>query len=492
MLEVKDISKSFEGVHALKNVSMTFYDGEIHGLLGSNGAGKSTLMKIVSGVYSPDSGSIEINGKQAEFGTPVDAYGAGIRIVHQELSLIRSLSIAENMFIHKFTNGSAFKYVNRKIHEEHAKSVLSKWDVDADPSIKVAEVSMGIRQQVEIARELSTGGNIIILDEPTSSLTDKEIKQLFAFIRILRDKGLIVIFISHRFNEVTELVDRMTVLRDGEVVGTKEVKSIDVSEFCNLVSGKNVDDLFPKVPAEIGSKALEITNFTGKGFRNINLEVKWGEIVGIAGLMGSGRSELLRAIFGIDKIIAGELILEGKKSNFKSPSAAIQAGLLLLSENRTEEGIFPHLCVSYNFVVMKLSDYVGKLFLEPRKIEQKVGHFIKKLNIVARSPLVQLISELSGGNQQKVVLGRLLGADPKILLLDEPTRGIDIANKIEIHKIMGDVVSHGGAIVIVSSELEELIGICDKILVLHEGAGNGMFQRTEFHKETILGCMMGT
>lgn len=492
MLEVKDISKSFEGVHALKSVSMTFHDGEIHGLLGSNGAGKSTLMKIVSGVYPPDSGSIEINGKQADFGTPVDAYGAGIRIVHQELSLIRSLSIAENMFIHKFTNGSAFKYVNRKVHEEHARLVLSEWDVDADPSIKVAEVSMGIRQQVEIARELSTGGNTIILDEPTSSLTNKEIKQLFAFVRILRDKGLIVIFISHRLNEVTELVDRMTVLRDGEVVGTKQVKNIDASEFCNLVSGKNVNDLFPKMQAKIGSKALELTNFTGEGFRNINLEVKWGEIVGIAGLMGSGRSELLRAIFGIDEIISGELILEGKKSDFKSPWAAIRAGLALLSENRTEEGIFPDLCVSYNFIIMKLREYVSKIFLDPRKIDQKVARFIQKLNIISRSPQMQLISELSGGNQQKVVLGRLLGADPKILLLDEPTRGIDIANKIEIHKIMGEVVSHGGAIVMVSSELEELIGICDKILVLHEGVVNGMFRRIEFHRETILGCMMGS
>jgi len=243
--------------------------------------------------------------------------------------------------------------------------------------------------------------------------------------------------------------------------------------------------------ATIGSKALELTKFTGERFRNIDLEVRWGEIVGIAGLMGSGRSELLRAIFGIDKTISGELILDGNKSDFKSPWAAIRAGLVLLSENRTEEGVFKDLSVSYNLVMMKLYEYVSNIFLDPRKMDQKVDHFIEKLNIISRSPQLQLISELSGGNQQKVIVGRLLAAGPKILLLDEPTRGIDIANKIEIHKIMGEVVSYGGAIVMVSSELEELMGICDKILVLHEGEVNGMFARLEFHRETILGCMMG-
>src|SRR4030042_6278182 len=256
MLKVNEISKNFNGVQALKSVSMTFYDGEIHGLLGGNGAGKSTLMKIVSGVYPPNSGSIELNGKRVVFHMPIDAYDAGIRIVHQELSLIRSLTIAENLLIHKFTNGGALRFVNRKVHETDARSILSEWNIDADPSAKASEVSMGTRQQVEIARELSTGGNIIILDEPTSSLTNKEIEQLFNFIRVLRDKGFIVIFISHRLNEVTDLVDRMTVLRDGEVIGTKEAKDIDVSEFCNLISGKNLNDLFPKMQTKIGSTAL--------------------------------------------------------------------------------------------------------------------------------------------------------------------------------------------------------------------------------------------
>jgi len=491
MLEVIDISKSFSGVHALKSVSMTFHDGEIHGLLGGNGAGKSTLMKVVSGVYPPDSGSIDLNGKRVAFNTPTDAYSAGIRIVHQELSLIRSLTIAENLFIHKFTGGAALKWVDRNTHERNARSILSEWKIDVAPSAKASEVSMGIRQQVEIARELSTGGNIIILDEPTSSLTNKEIKQLFTFIKSLRDQGFIVIFISHRLNEVTELVDRMTVLRDGEVIGSKETKNINVSEFCKLVSGKHLNDLFPKTQAKIGGTALEIANLSGEGFRNISFEVRWGEIVGVAGLMGSGRSELLRAIFGLDELTSGDIILEGIKCDFKTPDSAILAGLIMLSENRTEEGILPDLCVSNNIVIMKLHDYVHNMFLDGTKIDQKVQHFMTMLNIVSRKPQTQLVSELSGGNQQKVVLGRLLGASPKILLLDEPTRGIDIANKIEIHKIMGQMVSDGGAIIMVSSELEELVGICDKVIVLHEGDFNGMFEREEFDREAMLKCMMG-
>jgi ABC-type sugar transport system ATPase subunit len=490
MLEVKNIIKNFKGVQALKDVSIKFYDGEIHGLAGENGAGKSTLMKIISGVYPPDGGSLELEGTPVSFPTPIDAYDCGVRIVHQELSLIRSLTIGENMLIHQFRKGSWIKYVDRKKIDAEAKKRLGEWDIHIKPSTRVTETSMGVRQLVEIARELSTGGKIVILDEPTSSLTNKEIDHLFKFLKTLKDKGFIVIFISHRLSEVTALVDRITVLRDGVKVGTEETNNINAGQICNLIAGKDMCELFPKTEANISDIALEIKNFSGKGFRNINLKLHWGEILGIAGLMGAGRSELMRAIFGINKTDSGEVYLGREKVQIKSPEAAIQKGMVMLSESRSDEGTFPDLSVANNLVMIKLKTFVKFFFLDNKKINEKVDALVRSLHIVSYKPRSQTVSELSGGNQQKVVIGRLLGSNPKILLLDEPTRGVDVGNKTEIHKIMGQFIKNGGAVIMVSSELDELIGISDRILVLHEGNFAGIIERYAFEREAILRCMM--
>jgi len=490
MLEVKEISKHFGGVQALKNVSVAFRDGEIHGIVGENGAGKSTLMKIISGVYPPDHGTIELNGAKVSFHTPVEAYNAGIRIVHQELSLIRSLSVAKNMFIHKFRGASAFRFVDEKKYEDEARGMLKEWEIDIAPSTMVSELSMGARQLVEIARELSTGGKVIILDEPTSSLTYKEIDHLFNVLRLLRDKGYVVIFISHRLNEVSNLVDQVTVLRDGEKMATAETRSLDVDQICRLIACRDMSELFPKTEATIRDVALEVRNLSGEGFRGISFQVHWGEILGIAGLVGAGRSELVRAIYGVNEKFSGEIYLEGQNVDIDSPSEAIGRKIGLLTEDRGGEGTFPELSVAKNLIVLKMEEVVKGLFLNDHEIREKADSLVKKLGIVSYDPHVQVVSELSGGNQQKTVLGRLIGSRPRILLLDEPTRGVDVASKTEIHRFMGQFVREGGAIVMVSSELDELLGVCDRILVLHEGNFGGLFERNTFEKESILRCMM--
>jgi len=490
MLEVKNIAKHFGGVQALKGVSITFNDGEIHGVVGENGAGKSTLMKIISGVYPPDGGSILLDGQTVHFPTPIDSYNAGIRIVYQELSLIRSLSIAKNMFIHRFRGASAFKFVDEKSVNIDAERMLKDWGINIDPTTLVSQLSMGERQLVEIARELSTGGKVIILDEPTSSLTFKEIDHLFQVVRLLRDRGYIVIFISHRLNEVSELVGRITVLRDGEVMASTETKNLGAEQICRLIAGKDMSELFPKTEAKIGEAALEVNNLSGEGFRDISFKVHWGEILGVAGLVGAGRSELVRSLYGMNDIFHGEVHLDGEKVRLTRPEQAIDKKVGLLTEDRAGEGTFPELSVAKNLVVLKMKEVIQKVFLSEAKINQKAGDLVKKLSIVTYNPRVQLVSELSGGNQQKTVLGRLIGAKPKLLLLDEPTRGVDVNSKTEIHRIMGQFVKEGGAIVMVSSELDELVGVSDRILVLHEGSFMGVFERKDFDKEQILRRMM--
>jgi ribose transport system ATP-binding protein len=490
MLEVKNIAKSFVGVRALKGVSITFQDGEIHGVVGENGAGKSTLMKTISGVYPPDSGTILLDGQTTHFLTPIDSYNAGIRIVYQELSLIRSLTIAKNMFIHRFRGASSFRFVDEKGLIAEADNMLKEWGIHIDANTMVSELSMGERQLVEITRELSTGGKVIILDEPTSSLTFKEIDHLFKVVRLLRDRGYVVIFISHRLNEVSELVDRITVLRDGEVMASAETKSLNAEQICRLIAGKDMSELFPKTDATIGDVALEANNLSGEGFRNISFNVHWGEILGVAGLVGAGRSELVRALYGMNDIQGGEVQLAGEKIKVTRPEQAIGKRVGLLTEDRAGEGTFPELSVAQNLVVLKMKEVVQNMFLNKGKINQKANGIVKQLNIVTYNPHAQIVSELSGGNQQKTVLGRLIGAKPKILLLDEPTRGVDVNSKTEIHRIMGQFVKESGAIIMVSSELDELVGVCDRILVLHEGKGMGIFERKEFDKEQILRRMM--
>lgn len=491
MLEVVNVSKDFRGVKALKHANACFYEGEIHGLVGENGAGKSTMMKIICGLYPPTSGDIRLNGEVMAFHSPYAAYNAGIRIVHQELSLIRSLSIAENIFIHKYEQGSFFRNVDRKKLVKEAERMLLEWDIHINASEKVSHFSMGVRQLVEIARELSTGGKVIILDEPTSSLTVSEIQKLFHIVRRLRDQGLAIIFISHRLDEVTELVDRITVLRDGETIGTAVTKDMSPAQICKMIAGTDLANLYPKAEAQIKDIALEARHFSGAGFNDVSVNVKWGEIVGLVGLVGAGRSELCRAMFGLDSHTQGELFIDGQRVELKNAGMAIRHKMALLSENREEEGIFPDLSVGHNTVMLRIKNALQGILLRRPLIRRISLDMVSKLNIATYDPMKQSISELSGGNQQKVLFARLLSLDPRILILDEPTRGVDIGNKTEIHKIMGDFVREGGAVLMVSSELDEVLGICDRIYILHEGDMMEEVVRDNFEKESTLRSMMG-
>lgn len=447
-------------------------------------------MKIVAGVYSPDSGVVKLNGQEVRFNSPNDAYHSGIRIVHQELSLIPSLSVAENIFIHQFRNAGPTKAVRRQELEEKAQKMLHEWNIDLDASQLVSQLSMGVRQLVEIARELSSGGELIILDEPTSSLTFKEIDQLFATLRLLKSRDYAIIFISHRICEINELVDRVTVLRDGYMMATEEKKDICPRRMVNLCAGKEVTNLFPKTEAKIGDVALEARGISGKGFNKMDLKVHWGEILGIAGLVGAGRSELVRAIYGMSNLHSGEILFEGKPVVIKSSLDSVKNGICFLSESRGLEGVFPEMSVALNLVVLKMNEVMKGLFINRKKVTAKTERLVNSLNIVSSDPMIQKISELSGGNQQKVVMGRLLGASPRILILDEPTRGVDVGNKAEIHSIIGEFVKSGGAVIMVSSEMDEVIGVSDRIMVLSEGEHVSTFERSEFDKEELLLCMM--
>lgn len=489
MLEISNIKKNFGGVKALKGVSTKFYKGEIHGLVGENGAGKSTLMKIISGVYKPTAGEIFLAGKNVKFETPTEAYKAGIRIVYQELSLINSLTIAENVFIHDLGDGKIFKIIKRKELERKAENILREWGIEIKASKKINNVSIGIRQLIEIARELVAGGKIIILDEPTSSLTNKEIDHLFKVVRILNEKDFILVFISHRLDEIIDLADRITVLRDGEVVANSLVRDLTFKQICKSIAGEDINSLYPKIKTEIGKKVIETKNFSGEGFKNISIEVRKGEIVGLIGLVGAGRSELLRGIFGLDKH-KGDLYIEGVKVKLRTTGAAIRKGVVLLSENRTEE-VFPNLVVSKNIIVNKIKNAVKYGFLNSKLLAQISKKMVKKLNITTYDPMKQVISELSGGSQQKVIFARLLLLNKKVLLLDEPTKGIDVLAKAEIHKIIGEYVKDGGAVLVASSELNEIIGICDRAYILHEGELVKEVERKNFNKEVMLKCMMG-
>jgi ABC-type sugar transport system ATPase subunit len=402
--------------------------------------------------------------------------------------LCENLSVVENIFLGRELRGGGG--IDWKGMHDRAAALLDSFGVRIGTRTLVKTLPIAHRQIVEIAKAINSNTEVLILDEPTSSLTVNETRVLFDNLRKFKARGMTIIFISHRLNEVSNLVDQVTVLRDGEKMATAETRSLDVDQICRLIACRDMSELFPKTEATIRDVALEVRNLSGEGFRGISFKVHWGEILGIAGLVGAGRSELVRAIYGVNEKFSGEIYLEGQKVNIDSPSEAIGRKIGLLTEDRGGEGTFPELSVAKNLIVLKMEEVVKGLFLNDHEIKEKAGSLVKKLGIVTYDPHVQVVSELSGGNQQKTVLGRLIGSRPRILLLDEPTRGVDVASKTEIHRFMGQFVREGGAIVMVSSELDELLGVCDRILVLHEGNFGGLFERNTFEKESILRCMM--
>lgn len=491
LLQIKDITKSYGGVQVLHGVSLDIKPGEVHGLMGENGAGKSTLMKIVCGIELPDSGEIVFKGRPVRFTKPADALNSGISIIHQELNAILDMSVAENLFIGR-EMCRKFGIVKKSEMTRRAREWFRMIDVDIDPNRKLSTMSVAEQQLVEIVKALSYDSDVIIMDEPTSAITDQEVYKLFEIIRKIKKQGKSIIYISHKMDEIYTICDTLTVLRDGQFVATESAEHLEESRLISLMVGRELKDLHVKGKAAIGEPYLEVKNLTSKGkFHDVSFHVRKGEVLGIAGLMGAGRTELAEAIIGARPIDSGELRVKGRKVSIRKPRDAIQLGIGYVTEDRKLLGLDLKSSVKKNTTIVSLDKFLyAKQVINFRKERNTVDQYIGKLNVKTHSRDT-LVSALSGGNQQKVVLARWLLGDPDILILDEPTRGIDVGAKAEIYKMISDLAKEGKAIVMISSEMPELLGMSDRIVVLHEGKLTGEFQRDEFDQEKIMMCATG-
>ncbi len=468
LLRMEHISKSFSGVHALRDVQLEVRAGEVHALMGENGAGKSTLMKILSGIYKPDAGSIKVDGEPAEISGPDQARALGISIIHQELNLSPNLSVAENIYMGREPR-SRFGLIDFRRMEADAARVLKEVGAAFSPATLVGTLSTGPQQLVEIAKSLSQNAHLLIMDEPTAALSERESQKLFEIIRALRGRGIAIIYISHRMAEVYALADRVTVLRDGQYVATRDRAELTPDELIRLMVGRPLDDLFAREPAAAGDAALEVRGLTDGGFlQPCSLTLRRGEVVGLAGLIGAGRTELARLIFGADRSRAGEILVEGRPVAIRQPRDAIRAGIGLVPESRKEQGLFLQMAVGENIVIADLPELSSGGIISRVRARRTANEQVRSLHIKAAS-LDLGVGSLSGGNQQKVVLAKWLTLRPKVLILDEPTRGVDVGAKAEIYRIISRLAQEGVAILMISSELPEVLGMSDRILVMHEG-----------------------
>jgi ABC-type sugar transport system ATPase subunit len=497
LLEMLEITKTFPGVRALDGVTFELYQGEIHALVGENGAGKSTLMKILGGVYPEYGGEIRIQGQAQRFGNVRDAEAAGIAIVYQELSLIKDMTVGENIFLGR--EPRRFGVVLWDELYSRAKRLLDSLSLNIDPRTPVRNLGIGQQQLVEIAKALSHEGRILVLDEPTAALTDTEVETLVRILNHLRERGIGMVYISHKLEEVFRLSDRITVLRDGRTVGTQAAASLNQARVISMMVGREVGDIFPKVEHGLGEVVFEARNMvvedpnvSGKLLVDgVSFQVRRGEVLGIAGLMGAGRSELLTAIFGAHSgNVTGEVFVEGKPVRINTPSEAIRHGIGFVTEDRKRYGLILEQAILNNMTLASLRHVSGR-FMTDASAEAAAGERARQdLRIKARN-LFTLAGTLSGGNQQKVVLAKWLLTKPRVLFLDEPTRGIDIGAKQEIYAEINKLAKEGLAIVLVSSELPEVLGLSDRVLVLHEGRMTGEFTRTEASPEAVMACATG-
>jgi len=498
ILEMKEIGKSFGGVRALDGVSFEVKRGEIHGLCGENGAGKSTLMKILSGVhpYGSYEGELIVDGATRKFSGIKDSEAAGVAIIYQEFALTKEMTVAENIFLGREPGRGFFVDANRMYSD--AAGALKDVGLDINPTVKVKSLGIGQQQLVEIAKALVKKAKILILDEPTAALTEEEVKILMAIIRKLRDTGITCIYISHKLSEVLDISDRVTVLRDGKTIATTDRKNLTEGDLIRMMVGREITNRFPKVSATAGDVALSIRNFSAfdkqkdkEVLSNISFDVRYGEVLGIAGLMGAGRTELLMSIFGAtDWDLGGTISVRGKEFRAKGPQDAIEAGIGLVSEDRRRYGLVMPLSVMENISLASL-DKLSRMQLIDANQEVKVCEDEIKKTRIKTPHLGTKVSNLSGGNQQKVVLARWLLREPRILFLDEPTRGIDVGAKHDIYLMINELAKSGMAVVMVSSELPEVMGMADRIVVMREGKITGEFMRGEFCQERIMECATG-
>lgn len=484
ILEMKKVSKSFPGVKALQNVNFSIKKGEVHCLIGANGAGKSTLMKILSGVYTKDEGDIVLEGNHVTIKTPSDSMALGISTIYQELSLVEELSLAENIFLGDYLKPKG-GFVNWRQVNKEAKKLFDMLGITASPSMLTSDASMGLKQLVEIAKAIKSDCKIIIMDEPSTALSNDEVLKLYDVIELLKNQGYTIVYISHKLEELYTVGDRVTVLRNGEWIITDSLKKLKQAELIHHITGRSIEKEEKVHTISEREAFLRVEGLSNKMINNISFEVGKGEILGLYGLVGSGRTELLRAIYGADPIQEGALFIDGIKRNITSPTQAVNLGMGLVPENRKTEGANLELSIIDNAMLPSLGTFSRNSFMSQKKMRKAMEDVIKKLNIKASSMHVQM-GTLSGGNQQKVIIAKWLIHQSRLLLFDEPTQGIDIGAKDEIYRIMKEISSKGTSIIMATSEIEELLTVCDRVLIMYEGKIVKEITHPSEHKNDIM------
>ncbi len=492
VLEVKGIVKSFGATKALRGVDFSLRKGEIHALVGENGAGKSTLMNIIDGVYAADGGDIFVEGKHVQIRNPHEAQKLGIGFVHQEIALCPHVTVAENIFMSEINNSKRFTVHYKKLYERAAE--ILKPMADLDPKKLVSELSVSNQQVVEIAKALSMNCKILILDEPTSTLSENESTALFRIMQILKEKGIGIIYISHRMAEVFKECDRVSILRDGTYVGTYDISQTDSKEVVSKMVGREIGDMYPEKSKNTlihSPVLLEVKNFSdGERFDKISFDLREGEILGLAGLIGAGRSEVAQAICGLRKKVSGEIWFRGAKIEINNPKDAINNGIVYLTEDRKMLGLFLELSIKMNISAMKIQN-VAKHGLVYRTLEDKQANAYTDTLGIKSSSINKLVSSLSGGNQQKVLISKLLTVRPRVIIMDEPTRGIDVGAKAEVHKLLRKLVNEGMGVIMISSELPEIVGMCDRVVIMYEGVLSGEVGQNELSEKNIIHLASG-
>lgn len=489
-IEMKGINKSFGTNQVLKNAGFVLEDGEVHALMGENGAGKSTLMKILTGVYTRDEGTVIVDGEEVVYKTPQEAEKAGIVFIYQELNVLFDMTVEENLFMGKeITKG--FGICDKKAMREKAQEIMDKMGVSIPVDAVMSELSVGQQQMVEICKALMVDAKVLIMDEPTAALTQSETEVLFEVIKSLRKKGVSIVYISHRMEEIFELCDRITVLRDGSYIDTKYIKDIDMDDIVQMMIGREIGERFPKRDVKIGDEVLRVESLTkNKVFHNVQFSVRAGEVLGVSGLMGAGRTEIMQSIFGNLSRDNGKIFIDGEEVTIKNPRQAIAAGIGFVTEDRKTEGLLLEKSIAENIEVTNLKKVSRKGVISKDKKEQLVKKGIEEFRIKCFGPWHEC-NNLSGGNQQKVVLAKWIYTDPKILILDEPTRGVDIGAKKEIYDVINDMAAKGVAVIMVSSELPEVLGMSDRIMVVREGEVKGILDAADADQAKIMTLATG-
>ncbi|MYL31167.1 ATP-binding cassette domain-containing protein [Halobacillus halophilus] len=484
-ITMNQIHKAFGSNKVLEGVDIEIKEGEVHALMGENGAGKSTLMNILTGLHKKDQGTIQIDGQEKTFSNPKEAENYGIAFIHQEMNVWPELTVLENLFINR-EPVTSFGIINTRKMKAVAEEQFDKLSISIPLHKDAGQCSVGEQQMIEIAKALMTDAKVIIMDEPTAALTDREIEKLFGVIRSLKASGVSIVYISHRMEEIFDVCDRITVMRDGRTIDTTPIPDTSFDEVVRKMVGRELTDRFPERQADAGETVLEVKNLTRPGvFQNVNFQVKSGEIVGVAGLMGAGRTEIMRTIFGLDGKYEGDILVNGQTAVMKNPGQAIKLGLGLITEDRKDEGLVLDFPIKDNIALPSLKSFTKRSLIQDGRELEFVEMLIKRLTIKTESAQTEA-KNLSGGNQQKVVIAKWIGIGPKVLILDEPTRGVDVGAKREIYQLMNELTDRGVAILMVSSELPEVLGMSDRILVVHEGTIAGELDRSEATQEKIM------